>query len=166
MISDHPIHTPILTHRISLTMSMPPPPGPRRNPSRKSKALTLPSIQEDSDAPQVSPSYNPNAERNEQRSIALGIKWHMLIASSKFVSKHQPSCGSASRALIFCPVSTEDPHFAFLWCYSPSGGSFRGEPFCLVTSCPDPFLAHEIGVCMGCIHRIPQPRFNPQLDSS
>ncbi|KAL4063575.1 hypothetical protein V8B97DRAFT_1518617 [Scleroderma yunnanense] len=49
-------------------MSTPIPPGSRRNPSRKSKAPTLPFIEEDSNALHVSPSYDPNAERNGQRA--------------------------------------------------------------------------------------------------
>jgi len=152
VISDLPIATPT-----SLTMSTPSPPGPRRNPSRKAKTTTLPSIQEDSRSLDESPSYDPNAERNEQRPSKNNEtpekrkKWGSSVDPKQRdrASKADPHKGrclltNLADAVNVChliPSSTQ-----------PSEASH----FHAVTSCPDPFLAHEIGVRMGST-REPQP---------
>jgi len=144
-------------HPISLTMSTPSPPGPRRNPSQKSKTLTLSSIQEDSSPPDESPSYDPNAERNEQRPSKNNVtpekrkKWGSSVdtkqrARACEADPHKGRClltnlADAVNVCHLIPSSTR-----------PSEVSH----FHAVTSCPDPFLAHEIGVCMGST-REPQP---------
>jgi len=146
-------------------MSTPSPPGPRRNPNRKAKTTTLPSIQEHSSTSNKSPSYDPNAERNEQRPSKNNEtpekrkKWGSSVDTKQRdraskVDPHKGLClltnlADAVNVCHLIPSSTQ-----------PSEASH----FHAVTSCPDLFLAHEIGVCMGST-RAPQPRFDPQLDS-
>jgi len=119
--------------------------------------MTLPSIQEDPRSLDESPSYDPNAERNEQRPSKNNEtpekrkKWGSSVDTKQRdrASKADPHKGrclltNLADAVNVChliPSSTR-----------PSEVSH----FHAVTSCPDPFLAHEIGVCMGSTH-VPQP---------
>jgi len=137
-------------HPISLSMSMPSPPGPCRNPSRKSKTLTLSSIQEDSSPPNEFPSYHPNAERNEQRPYKNNVtpekckKWGSSVDTKQRgraceADPHKGRCllMNLADAVNVCHLIP-----SLMW---PSEVSH----FHAVTSCPDLFLAHEIGVRMG-----------------
>ena len=148
-------------------MSTHSPPGPRRNPSRPGKPLTLPSIQEDSSAPHESPSYDPNAERNEQRPSKNTVtpekrkKWGSSVDTRQKIRAREADPHGGR-----CLLTNVDDAINVCHLIPSATDPSEVSPFHPVTSCPDPFLAHEIGVCMGCIHRIPQPRFNPQLDSS
>ena len=138
-------------------MSMPSPTGPRRNPSRKSKTLTLSSIQEDSSPPNESPSYDPNAERNEQQSSKNNVtpekrkKW----VSSVDTRQRARACEADPHKGRCLLTNLAD---AVNVCHLIPGSMRSSEVshFHTVTSCPDPFLAHEIGVHMGSTQE-PQP---------
>jgi len=146
-------------------MTTPSPPGPRRNPSRKAKT-TLPSIQEDSRSSDESPSYDPNAERNEQRP-----------SKNNETPEKRKKWGSSVDTKQRARASKADPHKGLCLltnladavnvCHLIPSSTRPSEVshFHAVTSCPDSFLAHEIGVCMGSTH-VPQPRFDLQPDPS
>ena len=148
-------------------MSTPPPPGPCRNPSRRSKPVTLPSIEEDSNAPHVSPSYDPNTERNEQRPSKKTVapekhqKWGSSVDTRQKIRAREADPHKGR-----CLLTNFDDAIDVCHLVPSATNPSEVSHFYPVTSCLDPFLAHEIGVCMGCTHWAPQPRFDPQPDSS